>query len=389
MATGPQVGVALAALTLITASAARLDGIYVRMETERVPVARLVANLEQRLAASPKDGALHVKLARLYGMAYALNTDEVPAATRPGGIQEPWFGHEPLLAPVKPVPGTTRTDIVRDYLQKAISHYQTALALDPQDLPARLGYAWALEHSGDRNLAVREYRLVIAGAWPKEQKARSAGVGERFYTQEAGEALIPLLDPATDAAEIADLRSRVGQLAQVPRAITPIAIPLVDEASLREVVDLDARVFFDADGTGQRRQWTWITPAAGWLVYDAAGSRQITSALQWFGHVTFWLFWDNGYEPLSALDDDRNGELTGTELRYLAVWRDANRNGISEPGEVRPVAERGITGLSCRFTRADGRLIAAMSSSGVRLRDGRTRPSYDVVLRQARSVSGP
>jgi hypothetical protein len=387
VATGSKVSVALAVLTLVSAGAARLDGIYVRMETERVPVARLVANLEQRLAASPKDSALHVKLARLYGMAYALNTDVVPASTRPGGIQEPWFGHEPLLAPVKPVPGTTRTEAVRGYLQKAVSHYQTALALEPEGLMARLGYAWALEQSGDRNGAVREYRLVVAGAWPKEQKARSGGVGERFYTQEAGEALIPLLDPAADAAEIADLQSRVGQLARVPRAITPIAIPLVDHASPRDLVDLDARVFFDADGTGQRRQWTWITPAAGWLIYDATGNRQVTSALQWFGQVTFWLFWNHGYEPLSALDDDRNGELTGAELRYLAVWHDANSNGLSEPGEVRPLAEHGISGLSCRFTAANGRLIAAMSASGVRLRDGRTRPSYDVVLRQARSVS--
>ena len=137
---------------------------------------------------------------------------------------------------------------------------------------------------------------------------------------------------------------------------------------------------FDADGSGLPRQWTWIHPTAGWLVHDPERKGQITSALQWFGNVTFWLFWANGYEALSALDDDDSGALTGEELRDLAIWHDRNTNGISEPGEVRPLSDHGIVGLSCRYVDGDGITLAAFSPDGVQLTNGRTRTSYDVLL---------
>jgi hypothetical protein len=103
-------------------------------------------------------------------------------------------------------------------------------------------------------------------------------------------------------------------------------------------------VRFDADGSGVAKPWTWITPDAGWLVSDIHRSGRITSALQLFGNVTWWLFWNNGYEPLRALDDNADGTIAGRELDGLSVWRDANSNGVSEAGEVQPgrvLADRG------------------------------------------------
>jgi hypothetical protein len=177
--------------------------------------------------------------------------------------------------------------------------------------------------------------------------------------------------------------------ARVPRPVTPIAIPLSDGATVKTIIDLNAAVPFDADGSGRRRAWTWITDQAGWLVYDASGRGQITSALQWFGESTFWAFWNNGYEALRALDDNRDGELRGSELRHLAIWHDTNHNGRSERGEVLPLTRYGIEALSCRFLEGDGIYTAAWSDAGVRFAVGRTRPTYDVILRTAVSVSTP
>ena len=146
---------------------------------------------------------------------------------------------------------------------------------------------------------------------------------------------------------------------------------------------------FDADGTGLRKAWTWISPDAAWLVYDPTASGRITSALQLFGDVTFWNVWRNGYEPLRALDDDGDGELRGRELRHLALWRDVNRNAVSDPGEVRPLSEYGIVALTCRGAKGDGIFTAAVAERGVRFSDGRTRPTYDVILRRSISVSAP
>jgi hypothetical protein len=203
---------------------------------------------------------------------------------------------------------------------------------------------------------------------------------QRFITQEAIDYLLPLLDQKRDAVEIQDLLSKQTDMKNRPRAITPIAVPLDDEATLASIVDRRARVRFDADGSALDREWTWITPRAGWLVYDWNGRGEIASALQLFGNVTFWLFWTNGYEALAALDDDGNSELENGELRRLAIWRDANGNGRSEAGEVASLGAYGIRALSCDYVEGDGSRTAAFAPRGVTFTDRRTRPTYDVIL---------
>jgi hypothetical protein len=376
-------------LAMILGGLAGAQALYVRVETAIVPVARLAANLERRLQERPKDADLHVNLARLYAMAYSMNADELPAVSRNSG-EEVWFGYEPPLLPKNPPAGKAdRTKAAHEYLRTATDYFERALKLNPSHLHGRLGHAWALQQSGAIPAAIAEYRRVAEQAWPLEQARRGIAPGERFFTPEVAERLIPLLDPRKDAAEIETLTSRAATLSRLPRAITPIAIPLVDKATLRSIVDLDARVPFDADGSGLRRQWTWITDDAGWLVYDPTQRGRITSALQWFGNVTFWLFWNNGYDALAALDDDGDGELSGAELRYLAIWSDSNRNGLSDRGEVRPLSQFDVVALSYRYTQGDGILAAARSDQGVRLTNGRTRPTYDVILRRSSAVSAP
>jgi hypothetical protein len=165
------------------------------------------------------------------------------------------------------------------------------------------------------------------------------------------------------------------------RWITPIVIPLGERVRATELVNHHARVRFDADGTGFKKPWTWITPDAGWLVHAPEKSRPITSGLQMFGSVTFWLFWENGYHALRSLDDNGDGALEGKELEGLALWRDANSNGLSEQDEVKPLGEWGIVALSWRHEKsATNPAYVATSPKGVTFEDGRTRPTYDVLL---------
>ena len=357
--------------------------IFVIAETQQVPVARLVANLEKRVAEEPRNVELHINLARLHGMAYALKTEEVPVGGyRPEDKDRPYFGPEPRLIPYEatPAPGAESARRAEEHLAAAVEHYRKALQIEPENLLARLGYAWTLDQGGKKEEAVAEYRRVIAQAWPKEQKATRADLGERFYTEEAAGYLIRLLDPEKDAEEIARLRQQRETLRRLPRPITPVAIPFGDAVGIDDVVDRTARVRFDADGSGLPRRWTWIARDAGWLVHDAAGAGTITSALQWFGNVTFWLFWNDGYEALGALDDDGDGELRAGELDRLAIWQDGNQNGRSDRGEVLALSAHGIVGVSCRSVTGDGVRFVAMSPHGVRFSDGRTRPTYDVVV---------
>jgi hypothetical protein len=131
-----------------------------------------------------------------------------------------------------------------------------------------------LDQAGQKARAIDEYRKVVADGWIFEQKAKVATF-QRFVTSEAAGYLIPLLDPQRDEAEIRDLRAKIEHLQRLPRPITPIAIPLEEHVDMKTIVNPLARVFFDADGSGRRREWTWITRDAGWLVYDAKDKGEI------------------------------------------------------------------------------------------------------------------
>lgn len=371
----------------LTAASATLAGEYVVPVTKKVPVERLVRNLERAIASEPRNIELRINLARLHGMAYALKTEEVTAVRwRSKAEEQPYYGHDRDLIPYRSRKAATpeADALARAHLEKAIEQYEVALGLDPRNLLARLGYGWMHDQAGDKPRAIAEYRQVVKEAWVVEETAQRRLPEDRFFTHEAAGYLIQLLDPLRDAAEMADLRAKRKLIeGKKARLITPLAIPLRDKVPAHGIEAPFASVAFDADGSGVRRRWTWLSRDAGWLVYDRGRTGEITSALQWFGNVTFWLFWHNGYHALAALDDDGNGELAGDELRDLAVWHDRNSNGLAEPGEVRPLAAHAIVALSCRYMEGDGSPFAAISPEGVRLADGRTRPSYDIVLRAA------
>ena len=377
--------VSAAVALLLLAGSAYLPAIYVRVETREVPVERLVANLERELKTDPTNVQTLINLARLHAMAFALKVDEFPAAQpKPDQLELPSYppGSGQIPPAVRPAPTPDHAARAAHHLKEALRHYAAALTLAPDNLTARLGHGWVLQQSGDTRGAIGEYRLIVERAWPSEQKIKALMPSQRLFTHEAAGYLIPLLDASRDAAEISDLRAKRAEIEARPRAITPVAVPLTPDASGEGIVDRLARVRFDADGTGPR-EWTWITPEAGWLVYDAGDRGSITSALQWFGNVTFWLFWSNGYDPMRALDDDADGELSGAELGHLAIWHDRDRDGVSDAGEVRPLAAHGIVALSCRYVDGDGTQFAALSPRGARFSDGTTRPTYDVILNHA------
>ena len=376
---------AAALMIAVVIASAHLAAIYMRVETTDVPVDRLVGNLEKELKANPGNVQTILNLARLHAMAFANKQETFPAAAPKGDQPEvPSYspGEGQIPRTVKPAPSPQNAATAAHHLKEATRHYAAALALAPDNLTARLGHGWVLEQAGDKKAAIAEYRKVVEQAWPSEQKIKTLMPSQRMFTQEAAGYLIPLLDKERDAAEIADLRAKQSDIAGRPRAITPVVVPLTDDVEIAHLVDPLARVRFDADGS-LPRQWTWITPKAGWLVYDGADRGTIDSALQLFGNVTFWLFWSNGYEPMRALDDNGDGELSGPELRHISIWNDSNRDGLSDRGEVKPLAFYGIVALSHQHVIGDGRQVTAYAPRGVRFWDGRTRPTYDVVLQHS------
>ena len=371
------------------ATVADLSALFVILEVKDVPVSRLVTNLERLISDHPKDVKLRVNLARTHMMAYALKASSLGVwSEAEGPIHAP--ARENVLPEVRDTRDVKLLNEAREHLDKAITRYKQAIALDRSHPFARLGYAWALDQKGLRDEAIAAYREALDAAWARDSHRTHVLQGSQTATHETIKYLLRLLDPVNDREEIAALNARLAKLDSLPRSITPLVIPLRDGATLDHLIDARARVSFDADGSGRRLRWTWFTPDAGVLVYDPRGSRRITSALQWFGNVTFWLFWENGYEPLRALDDDGDGRLRGPELDGVAVWRDADGNGVSAPFEVAPIADWRVVELSCSFeideTNEDG---IAFSPAGVTFADGTRRTTYDVILHHQPDAASP
>jgi hypothetical protein len=370
---------------------------YMMPQLRDVPIKRLIANLEEQVKSSPRELHLPLNLARAHAMAYALNSDdaEVEVNVRGGGMGF-WhvpFGYSPEMPhAVASAPSST----AREHLARAIKLYEGVMDMQLKDSKAyqdhyfpvaRLGRAWCLEQSGEKEAAIAEYRILVQHTRPgsghiaPDTESPQPGIDWSDVAAEASGYLIALLDPKRDAAEIASLKQQFKLFAARPRPITPIAIPLKAGTQLSEIEDAGARVAFDVDAKGTGRHWSWITPKAGWLIYDPRQTGKIDSGIRLFGNVTFWMFWQNGYQALATLDDDRDGTLDNTELTGIAVWIDRNRNGSCEPGEVASLAELNIAALRYAHTALPNhpdRIVYA--PQGVQFKDGSSAASYDIVL---------
>ena len=355
---------------------------FARPQLETVPIDRLVANMEKMAADKPKDARLRYNLARVHAMAYASKGDKasVQRGREASGV---WFGFTPTFVPfgnVQKAKDAEAEKKAKAHLDKAVARYKQVVELDAKFAAAQLGLAWCIDQTGDKPAAIKAYRKAVEAGWAKESKRRGGPLGGHYITAEAGSYLKQLLDAEKDKEEIATIDKRRQELMRRPRPVTPIAVPLVDSLTAGDIIDRKASVAFDLDGTQLTQRWTWIKPNAAWLVYDMRGRGEITSGLQLFGSVTFWCFWQHGYEPLAALDNNGDGRLVGKELAHLALWHDANCDGRSDPGEVRSLAAHGIVALSCRAQLDNRPHCVAHSPAGVTYGDGSTRPTYDVVL---------
>lgn len=378
------------AVPLLAVAAASLGALYARPDLEVVPVDRVITNLERMLAESPTTVEVRVNLARLHALAYATKITEVQTLRTgypdsPAWAKgQPFFGHglPHLQRPVEKTTDPAKVERARQHLMRAIEAYREVLKLEPGHPVASIGLGWTLKESGDRSEAVTQLRRAAALGWELDSGDRNTlWIGQRSVTEEAAFYLIELLDPVRDSAEIATLNLRVRELTRRPRMITPIAVPLRAGIPADAMIDPGRLVAFDLDGSGMPRKWTWLSDDAAWLVHDHRGTGRITSALQLFGAVTFWAFWENGYHALRAMDDDGNGEIRGPEREGLSLWHDRNHNGVSEKGEVRSLAEWDIISLSTAFEYdARHQHEIAWSPRGVQFAGGEVRPTYDLAM---------
>jgi len=205
---------------------------------------------------------------------------------------------------------------------------------------------------------------------------------DSLVSYEAGKRYVTLVNKrgpnGDEPARVAAVEKSLKELNAKPRgAITPIVFSFAGAPGLRDLLETNLTTHFDLDGTARAQTWPWVKRDTAILVWDPRGTGRIDSGRQLFGSVTWWIFWRDGYAALDALDDDRDGWLTGPELKGLAVWRDANSNGTSDPGEVTPIESTAVDGISVYAIGKEGQSPA--NAVGLKLKDGRVVGTWDWV----------
>ncbi len=358
---------------------------------EEIPIERLMTNVQEKIAAEPSVVEWRYALARLYGIAYAGSKTPPAIKQTPGWPNAdashagtPYFS-PPDLTPWRPqkTPQSTPNVETQRYLTLATQAYQEALRLDsdsakPQHLWLLMGLAWCYEENRQIDEAIATYRQAHELAWNRENALEGTFGGS--ITVEAGEALLRLLPVSGTAKERDAIQKHINAIKAKPLSVTPLLMPLTNMTSLEKLVHVGSDrnfsgVWFDLIGGGQPTYWEWITTKAGWLVWDPKQSGVVKDGRQLFGSTTWWVFWENGFQPLSLLDDNKDGWLTGAELTGLAIWHDRNGDGEVQDGEVQSLTSRGIVAVVCQPMGLQGNIL--YHPTGVRFSDGTQRPIYD------------
>jgi hypothetical protein len=379
-----------------------------------VPMHQLLQNLQIQFNRNPNDAHAHYVKGRLHSMAYAGRTERVEVAEP---FREPKNPLVPDFAPYRSImvrsPKNPKIKLNFAHvlhLQAAFEHYQKALKLNPKDTKTRLGLAWMYETgrsdaeaikaiaANAKDLpgkekallktlaagvdqweanALKHYRQVLKEVGPADLKRRMHGPqADSVISLDAARALQRILGAegrqttAEEKAELAAVDAHLKLVAKFPRVVTPVIFPLDRNRPLKDLLS-GRTTTFDLDGDGLTSRWPWVKPATGILVWDPKRTGRIADGRQLFGSVTWWIFWNNGFEPMALLDDNHDGWLAGSELKDLGVWQDRNSNGVSDPGEVQPLSAHGIARLATQPQEG------LTHPTGLELNDGQRLPVYD------------
>ncbi|MDX2288903.1 MAG: calcium-binding protein [Hyphomicrobiaceae bacterium] len=148
-----------------------------------------------------------------------------------------------------------------------------------------------------------------------------------------------------------------------------------------ELIRSDAsRAYFDIDGDNFAERTAWVKGDDGLLARDLNANGRIDGISELFGDAT-----TPGFTALATLDSNADGKISAADAAFstLRVWRDLDGDGTTDAGELKTLAETGITQISLATTAPTAGVIRGntiRAESTFTRTDGTTSKIADVVL---------
>ena len=370
------------------------------MQPRMIPVERLLKNAETHLAANPDSDEARYILARIHYLAFARCSDSVPAFSEADGAGKPSIAPNWMIG--KGRSGDLDETKLAAHADTALTGFRELVKKEPGNGLYKLGLASLLEQivdwkerakpatlseglkAANRDQARDAYLSAFRDSFGKDSKLKHkpiSGLGS-LVSYEAGKAFLRMATAESDAspdltAPLKEVTEGLAKIEAIPHsgAVTPMIFSMDPVAGVDDLLAPDNMVRFDLRGYGPAQRTSWIRQETALLVWDPGKKGEITSGQQLFGGYTFQIFRSTGYDALAALDDDGNGLLEAHELEGIRAWFDSDSDAVSSSGEVRDLAELGITGIKVRPTGQDG--DHPTCDTGLILRGGKTLPTWD------------
>ncbi|HEX8480545.1 MAG TPA: cadherin domain-containing protein [Allosphingosinicella sp.] len=133
--------------------------------------------------------------------------------------------------------------------------------------------------------------------------------------------------------------------------VPPVVLDL-DGDGIELVSYNGSTVKFDMDADGVKDSTGWVGADDGLLALDRDGDGMINqiSEISFVGDVSGAT---SDLEGLKAYDSDGDGSLDAGDARYgeFRIWRDSNQDGVSQAGELRSLAEAGVSSINLDLVR--------------------------------------
>ncbi|MEN9811193.1 MAG: hypothetical protein RLZZ488_2760 [Pseudomonadota bacterium] len=138
---------------------------------------------------------------------------------------------------------------------------------------------------------------------------------------------------------------------------SPLVLDLKPNRKLQTIAPELSNAMFDLQASGMKQRVGWIAKDTGLLALDLNGNGKIDSGRELFGDFTKLKSGSlaaNGYEALADHDSNKDGVIDSQDrvFKKLVLWMDDNGDGVTQKGELKKLAQVGITGISVKYEQA-------------------------------------